>query len=269
MLDPKRATIPRACKLMLEPVVRFLLRNGFGSGVLIALCKEVFVEVASREFAIAGRKSSDSRLSILTGLSRRDVKAVKERGIQSQPAMATHSNRANRVMNGWYSDPRFVGPQGDPLSLALDGESPSFPELVKAYAGDVPSRAVLEELRRLGRVREDITGKLSPKHRIPLSSHEETDAATEFGRMVSDVGRMAANMLDKPQSEAHFFQGSILDASIDPTHLPLFRKHFEKAGTGFLEEANDWLLAHESKDGTPSASVSIYMNVAEEEKQKV
>ncbi|HEY6072929.1 MAG TPA: DUF6502 family protein, partial [Anaerolineales bacterium] len=62
---------------LLRPLVRILLRNGIPYGAFADLSKRVYVEIATQEFAIAGRKQSKSRVSILTGLSRKEVLRVK------------------------------------------------------------------------------------------------------------------------------------------------------------------------------------------------
>jgi hypothetical protein len=58
-----------------------------------------------------------------------------------------------RVLSGWCTDRRFVNKEGNPKALQVSGSSISFSYLTKLYAGDVPHRAVLDELQRIGAVR--------------------------------------------------------------------------------------------------------------------
>src|SRR5512134_387979 len=65
-------------RLLLRPVVRLLLRCGVTWKEFAELCKVVYVEVAAADFGRRGRPTNASRIAILTGLGRREVKRVRE-----------------------------------------------------------------------------------------------------------------------------------------------------------------------------------------------
>src|SRR5512139_3152579 len=142
--------IAAAVTTLLRPLVRLLLRNGISYRTFSDIAKRVYVTVAAEEFGIPGRKQSKSRISILTGLSRKEVLRVSRLPSPDDLGAVERYNRAARVVGGWVRDPRFNPGSGQPMDLPFDGEGTCFGELVRIYSGDAPSRAVLDELLRVG-----------------------------------------------------------------------------------------------------------------------
>src|SRR5688572_31978639 len=144
----------------MQPLVRILIRNGVSFGELAEVLKNVFVEVAARDFPIEERKTSRSRIAIITGLTRKEV-AKQEEILRSGGALQVVSNlnRIARVLAGWYSDPDFTGPYGLPLELPFESAaSTSFTELVRRHSGDMAARAMLDEMMRVGLVQRTAAG---------------------------------------------------------------------------------------------------------------
>src|SRR5512144_2025597 len=152
MTGTVRPGLLAAYRKILQPLVRILIRHGISFGELSEVLKTVFVEVASRDFTLPNRKVSQSRIAILTGLTRKEV-AKQEEILASGQALSidTNLNRATRVLEGWHTDPEFTGPYGMPLELPFesDGNGASFTTLVRKYSGDMAARAMLDELLRV------------------------------------------------------------------------------------------------------------------------
>lgn len=145
---------------LLRPMVRIFLRNGLPYGAFAELARWVYVDVARQEFGIDGRKQTDSRVSILTGLSRKEVRRLRQMTHPTNSVSADQYNRAARVIGGWRRDPDFQTRQRRPASLAMDGDGPSFSKLVQRYSGDVPARAILDELLQVGAVSRTKAGRI-------------------------------------------------------------------------------------------------------------
>ena len=135
---------------ILRPLVRILLQHGIPFGVFADIAKRVYVEVADSEFPIPGRKQTKSRVSVLTGLSRKEVLRVKRLPSLDDANAAARYHRAARTISGWLRDKDFTDRKGQPAVLPLDSGKSSFTELVKRYSGDIPARAVLDEMERVG-----------------------------------------------------------------------------------------------------------------------
>src|SRR6185369_15652937 len=152
MKDTLRDILHGAITRLLRPLARILLRHNISFLTFSDLAKQVFIEVAEKEFPPTGRKQSVSRIAMLTGLSRKEVLRVKRVPHPTDGEAVAQLERSTRVINGWTHDRRFLDDSGTPLVLDVDGQSPSFSSLVRLHSGDIPPRAVLDELLRVGLV---------------------------------------------------------------------------------------------------------------------
>ena len=141
-----------------RPLVRWMLRNGVRHQEFSAGLKPVFLEVAREELQAAGRAATDSAVSLLSGVHRRDVRQLT----RAEPAPAEAAPRPaggviGEAVGRWMSEPEWLDPEGRPRVLPRAGEQ-GFDGLVSAISRDVRPRAVLEEMVRLGVVEEGAEG---------------------------------------------------------------------------------------------------------------
>lgn len=175
MTDGSNSTMTNALRKILRPLVRILLRNGVAYADFTTLVRQTFVDVAGEDFDLPGRKQSVSRISVLTGINRKEVKRLMEEPRDAQPA-AEH-NRAARVVSGWMRDASFQNKKGKPSPLSWGDSSANdgFEALVKKYSGDMPARSVLDELIRVGAVELESNRRvrLAATGYVPAASNEE------------------------------------------------------------------------------------------------
>jgi hypothetical protein len=140
-------------RMLLTELAVVLLQVGITPKNFGELAKHAFVEAAGTLSKFRNGKINRSRVAVMTGLSRVEVKRLlsKQPSISSTPAQ---QSRGERVISGWMSDHRFLDARGRPQRLPVTGARGSFASLVRKFGGDVPHRAVLEELRRLRVVRQ-------------------------------------------------------------------------------------------------------------------
>jgi hypothetical protein len=201
MADANAPTAPKALvsaiKRLLRPLVRMLIAKGLGLPALIDLLKEVYVSVADQEFPTAERKQSDSRVSLLTGVHRKDVKRL--RTLKSEDYVAPRSiGLGPLVVARWVSTPSSLDGNGQPLPLPRQAEkpgAPSFDSLVESVSKDVRPRALLDEWVRLGVARLDAQGRvvLNRSAFIPEKGFDEK--AFYLGRNIHDHLAAASNNL--------------------------------------------------------------------------
>src|SRR6185369_29201 len=152
------------------------LRHGVSYPEVAELAKRAMIDVARREFTIPGRKQSASRIAVLTGLHRKEI----ARTLAVEPPKDSASRRrvayAARVIAGWRRSKRYADARGRPSALTFDGPSPSFLDLVKQFGGgDVPGRAVLDELARVGAVSRLKDGRI----KLTAAAYVPAKASTE------------------------------------------------------------------------------------------
>jgi len=179
--------ISSAILKLMRPLVRILLRNGVPFRTFTEIAKRVYVSVASEEFAIEGRKPSVSRVSVITGLSRKEISRVKETVGSDEDISVQRYNRVARVISGWIGDPKFHDGAGEPKELAVENGEISFAELVRLYSGDVPARAILDELVRVGSVTRTGKGRVRLLARAYVPQTGETDKIGILGTDVADL----------------------------------------------------------------------------------
>lgn len=142
-----------AFRFLLVPLVRILLRNGISFNEISEVIKGAYARVAATDFAVPGRPMSYSRLSITTGIARRDFDRVLGEEDRLRRALESNASRIANVLQGWHNDPEYMGPYGFPRDLAFTrevGGGPSFEDLVARFASDVQPQLMLEELMRVG-----------------------------------------------------------------------------------------------------------------------
>ena len=152
-----------ALRRLLRPLVRLLLDLQVTYPQLASLLKEVFVEVGDQEFRLRGKGQTDSRVSLLTGIHRKDVRRLREAGRAPVEESAVAS-LGEQVYRAWIRQPEWLNAAGRPLALPRNAEpgQPSFEALVESVSRDIRPRSVLDEWMRLGVV------ELDPRNNIVL-----------------------------------------------------------------------------------------------------
>ena len=189
---------------LLRPLVRLLLRYGIPYAAFADLAKRIYIEVARQDFVIEGRKQSTSRVSLLTGLSRKEVRRVETLETPTDAPVRAQYNRAARVIGGWITDVRFRGTDGSPATLPVEGDGATFAELVRVYSGDVPTRAILDELARVGAVEETADGRLQLMTRAYIADTGGIGKMEILGTEVARLTQTIGHNIDAPPQDAHF-----------------------------------------------------------------
>jgi hypothetical protein len=189
-------SIIRALRQLLYPLVRLMLAKGITYPYLSDLMKEVFVEVADRDFRIPGKPQTDSRISLLSGVHRKDVKRLRSSPRDGERVSNAAVSLGSQLVAAWMGDARFLDTDGRPLALprlASTGAALSFEGLVASVSKDIRSRAVLDEWLRLGVVHLDDFDRvvLNASAFVPQKGMDEK--AFYFGHNLHDHAAAAAH----------------------------------------------------------------------------
>jgi Family of unknown function (DUF6502) len=190
---------------VMQPLVRLLVRNGVSYPALAAALKRSFLDAARAELDERAMPATDSALTLLTGVHRRDVRTLT----RSAPASVAPPPRslASEVIGRWLSDPTYLDGKGAPRTLPRDGSGlpGSFDALVAALSSDVRPRAVLDEMLRLAVATEDDAGvHLVGSGFTPEGGFEEL--AAMFADNLHDHAAAAAGNL---HGASHFLEQSV------------------------------------------------------------
>ncbi|WP_088280340.1 DUF6502 family protein [Ideonella sp. A 288] len=213
------ATVLHAVLGVLKPAVRLLLRHGITYPAFATALKRVFLDAAQAELASRGMPATDSAITLLCGVHRRDVRTLTRGSERAASPAREPLSLATQVVARWLHEPGFVEPDGLPRPLPRSGDGASFDDLVAALSRDVRPRAVLDELKRLGVVTEDeSTVTLRPGGFAPRQGFDEM--ATLFADNLHDhLAAAAANLQgDRNFLEQSVFVDQITEASAARLH---------------------------------------------------
>ncbi len=251
----------RALAQMFKPLVRLLIAQGVTHAEFSETAKEVYVETALRHFETDGRINK-SRVAILTGLTRKEVKNVIDRALTSERREKTYSRPA-RVLTGWYSDPKYQGPYGIPLELPYDAPNgePSVVALVRQYSGDMAPRQMLNQLIESGSVLE-VEGRFKAVNRAYTHSQLSPSAIRRFGEVGYRVFSSAAKNIDRSdEKDSHFDRFVYGDDGCTQEVIDQFGEYIRIHGQAFLEELDVWFSSRRelNKEGEPRKETGLYM----------
>jgi len=211
---------------LLRPLIKILLRNSISFGAFSELAKLVYVDVANKEFQITGKKQTDSRVSIITGLSRKEVRRLKHLEQFSDDEAIDQYNRAARVIAGWVKDHLFTDNNGQPKNLLFDNlKDGKIRLLARAY---LPSGDKKSMLAILG---------------------------TDVSHLIKTIDHNISN-----SNNTRFFQRKVSYDNIPIEASERFRGISADEAQKLLETMDHWLAKHD-RDVTPSVKGSGRKNV--------
>ena len=255
----------RAAVEALRPIARRLIAGAVPFGKLEAKLRELFVEVAEREFVLADRPQTDSRVALLTGINRKEVRRLRSTD-DSLPAPSTFGrNRAASLVSRWTADPRASDRSGNPKPIPYRASrGPSFVALAREIAGDLPPRAILDEMIRSGAVRLEPGGLVSLQARsyVPVSGLPE-----KLEMLGQDPPELIETMLRNVLAEAGspLLQRRVFYDNVGSDGLAQLEAAVRKEGERFLREIDGLLSSYDRdrSEGAPggerrTAGVGIY-----------
>ncbi len=210
----------RALRRLLGPLVRLLLEYQITFPVFANLLKSIYVEQATRAFAIPGRPQTVSRLSLLTGIHRKDVKRLQTEAPEADVTPTSVSLGAQLVLR-WTTDPEYQSNAEEPRALPRligDGSQPSFESLVESISKDIRPRAILDEWRRLGIATVDDEDHVHLVANAFVPEHGFDEKAYFLGRNVQDhIAATAHNLTGRrlPMLERSVYYAQLRSESVE------------------------------------------------------
>ena len=265
--------LARAVVKILNPLVRLLLRHEISHSEFSELAKRSYVDVAYKYFSIPKRKQTYSRVSVITGLSRKEVVRLANLDEDQPPVTKGPLNRAARVISGWLRDPDFLDDNNEPKQLPLRGETISFDELVARYSGDITARAILDELMRVGAVvkGDNQTVKLSHHGYVPEGS--QLDKIDLLSICASDLLNTVVHNLNCDKQDARF-QRQVAYVDIPEHVIEEFKQYSHDKNLALLLDYNKWLAEKKKKikpkpgEATRRVGVGVYFFESDETNKK-
>jgi hypothetical protein len=246
---------------LLTPIVRLLLKHSFSYGAFEGVARRVFVDVALEMAGETGRKPSVSRAAVITGMTRKEISTLVSHPWTGADVDSKNYNRAARVVAAWMRSEELRAGNGRPRPLSVD----EFAELVKRAGDDVPYRAVLDELVRVGSVQQGADGAIALVDRAFVPSDSMKAKINILGTDTCELLETIIYNIEYGTSDNSRYQRKVMHTGIPTSALPAFRELSANKAQELLELFDRWLserdlsaIPEDEWRGTAQTGVGIY-----------
>jgi len=258
---PVPEALTAALQRLLRPLVRLLINRSIPFPLAANLLRRVYIDVAVKEFPVAGKPQTDSRITLITGVHRKDVKRLR-----GAPPLALRAPRvaslSSQLIARWTTLQEYLDEHGapQPLPRLPAGGGHSFESLVRSLNTDIRPRVVLDEWLRLGIVQLDEHDRvhLNVQAFVPPQGSEEM--TYYFGRNLHDhVAAAVHNMLGEAEP---FLERSVHYNNLSAAAVAELTEVAKVRGMQVLQELNARALQFQQRDsGTAGASHRVNFGV--------
>jgi hypothetical protein len=137
---------------LLKPLARLCLAKGIPIQAIEEIIRRAYVIAALQDCGELKTVRLTSRISTMTGLTRREVARIQSTQVPQSPASRSV---ATDVLTYWTSQHEYVNKKGLPISIPRNGDAPSFESLASKITKDVHPKSILAEMQRLGLVKHN------------------------------------------------------------------------------------------------------------------
>jgi len=238
----------QAVERALRPVVALLLDQGVGLPALVEMLKGIYVQTAEASLVNDARGASDSRVSVMTAVHRKDVRRLR-RARPEAPRAPAAMLRGARLVAQWSARREFRDARGRPARLPRlrrAGGARSFEALAASVTRDVGPRALLDELLRLGIVRLDARDRVCLIQGAFVPARGLEEKAYYFGKNLHDHAAAAARNL-KGEGDP-LLERSVQYVAISERSAKELERLARNAGMRALEQVNRAAFERKQRD---------------------
>ena len=252
-LDPAAAAGPSpalvaALRRLLRPLVHLMVARGITYPQLSDLLKGLFVEVADGDFRLDGKAPTDSRVSLVSGVHRKDVSRLRSNPHRRDAPPPATVTLASQVFSRWLGDPAWRNGRGAPLPLprlASDGGERSFEALVAGVSSDIRARVVLDDWLSRGLVKLDDRGRVVLNVEAFVPARGEDDKLCYFALHLHDHAAAASHNL---LGGDPFMDRSVHAEGLSPASVAALKALAAEHGMQTLLALNEAVQAAEQRD---------------------
>jgi len=256
-----QAALVKAVSMLCRPLIRLLIEKGMTFPQFRELMKTLYVEVAAEHFSLDDKNPSDSRIFVLTGVHRKDIKRLRLQADQEDSAITSSASLSGEIIARWNGMPEYLDGKGKPRQLLKSGnnEEAGFDQLVSSFNKDVRPRVILEEWLRLKIVRLKDDHVVLNKSAF-VSNKEFNEMAYYLGHHVHDhLASCVNNILaeDEPMLERSVYYASLTEDSVNKLNTIASKK-----GNELLQQLNKQAIKLYDEDkNKPDAKYRMRLGV--------
>lgn len=243
------ASLVAALRHLLRPLIHLLIARGYTYPMLADLLKEIYVDIADRDFRLRGEPPTDSRVSLLSGVHRKDVRRLRGAAPLDEEAVPETVALGAQLAAAWTTKREFLDSKGRPrrlARLASQGGKRSFEALVEGVSRDIRARSVLDEWLRLGVVELDKDDHVVLRAAAFVPARGFDEKAFYLGHNLHDHLAAAAHNLQG--AGPPFLERSVHYDALGPESEAQLAALAEETGANALQKMNRKAIACEARD---------------------
>jgi hypothetical protein len=258
MSSPLQNKILKALFVALKPITRTLLRAGLGYREFSDIAKAAFIDEATIEYGLRGRPTNISRVAVMTGISRKEIRKIRESSFENLIEYTVSISPGALVLQHWHTDTEYSDKDGNPIVIDFENGGKSFTSLVRKYAGDIPAGAMRTELKRIGAVQELEGGELMVLKREFVPPGLDDRLALGLDSIIQSAAETLSHNCDPENANDLSFQQIWGVTTIDPDNFPEIKRVARARLTEFGRSFDNYLSELEQPfDGENSSGREV------------
>ena len=245
----------QACRSVMVPLAKFLLKNGIGYREFSEISRWAFVKVVAARDNKSGRPKV-SRIAAATGLSRKDVTRVLQDLDSPDPPGMQSVSSGGRILEMWHRLPDYLDSSGKPAAIPIRGPKVSFSCLSRLADDSISVDHMLRELERAGSIERTTEGLVRARERYFVAPAGDPERVKRFGLRVRDLATTINYNNEHDRREARLFEASAICLRLDPKFLPLCKRMIADGGLQYLQQVDSWFASHEASNTEDSSHVA-------------
>ncbi len=231
-----------AIKQLLKPLMRFLINKQITLPTLLEVIKSAYVEVAEKNFTIDDKPITDSRINLLTGVHRKDVKRLRGQDLDHKPSERLSIN--SLMLASWMGEEPYCI-KGTPQPLPLNGEA-SFESLANEYSRqNIHSSSIMESWLQMGWISKDAEQHLHLDMNTLQDKQLTEDQLFFFAQNLADhMATSTGNLVNKQKN----FERAVFYNKLSKPSLLVLKKSAKEQSIQVLKDLNQQALALQKHD---------------------
>ena len=251
--NPKKQVLD-AFLVVMRPIVRILLRYGVGYREFLEVTKTAYVDIASSDFGIRGRPTNISRIAVMTGLTRKEVRRLRDKISYGTERISVKTTPLADVLHHWHAQDEFTASSGHPKTLPFAGDSGSFSSLVRQFGGDIPAGAMRTEMKRVSAVAENDDGTLTLQDRSFRASEDHDKLIMTLIHAVYPILSNTVHNTDPDRSDETWANRVIHSKLVRKEEGGRLRRIAKDRIVDFAESMDDIIMAYETTESNDESS---------------
>jgi hypothetical protein len=245
MTETYRARLVHTLRRVLRPLVQILFRAGVRFDEFVELLRGIYTEITIRDAIEAGEQISVGKISILSGVARRDVSRLVQSYDWLKVPAPTDAAALAAVLHRWHTDPIYLGPYGVPLELPISGSgNRTFADLVAGSPIQIDTSHAYEQLLAANMIARSGATHVKVLSRTYVMPEPLSPAVLEyFGSAMTNLAS-TLNFNMTPDQKAKRLEKTVFpDDGLPEELLGEFDVFIRERAAELISAVDDWLAA--------------------------